>query len=82
MWSMAKVRVQLDLSQAEAAALDTLRVDCGLRSRAEAVKVALGVLEWVRIEASRDRKVFGVGQGFVSTLVIPGVTSQQEAIQK
>ena len=73
---MAKVRVQLDLSEAEAAALDTLRDECGLRSRADAVKAALAVLGWVETQASAGRKVVALHGSNVSWLVVPGVTDQ------
>jgi hypothetical protein len=77
-----KVRVQLDLNDHEAAALDLLRDECRLRSRADAVKVALGVLEWVRLETAQQRKVLGVGDGMVSALVIPGVTTRYGGAEK
>ena len=73
---MDKVRVQLDLTTAEASALDTLRDECGLRSRADAVKAALAVLRWVDLQATVGRKVVALDGSNVSWLVVPGVTDR------
>lgn len=72
--SVAKYRVQLDLSRGEVSALDALQKRCALRSRADAVRAALAVLEWVHQESSRGRSVVAVGGDSVSCLVVPGVT--------
>lgn len=72
----AKVRVQLDLSTDEVRALDTLRSDCGLRSRADAVRTALAVLEWIQREARRGNSVVAVGDKDISHLVVPGLTTR------
>jgi hypothetical protein len=69
----SKKRVQLDLSMAETKALDGLRDACYLRSRADAVRTALAVLEWVRMEVEQGRRVVAVGDGQVSWLAVPGL---------
>lgn len=71
---MAKTRVQLDLEQEEAEALDAFRRRCGLRSRADAVRTALAIIAWVERESSLGRQVVAVGSEQVSHLVVPGVT--------
>lgn len=71
----ARVRVQLDLSVGEASALHDLQQRCALRSRADAVRTALAVLEWVRLESGRGRSVLAVSGDSVSCLVVPGVTT-------
>lgn len=71
----AKVRIQLDLRAHEARALDALRDRCELRSRAEAVRAALAVLEWVQGETQQGRRVLAVGEDRVSYLVVPGLTA-------
>lgn len=47
---MSRIRVQLDLDPREVEALDGLRDLCALRSRADAVRYALGIMEWVTKE--------------------------------
>lgn len=74
---MEKVRVQLDLSPAEARGLDRLKRMLGLRSRADAVRTALAVLEWAEGEAQSGRRVVGIGAQEVSYLTIPGMTPGQ-----
>ncbi|MFQ5528318.1 MAG: hypothetical protein ACE5GX_18940 [Thermoanaerobaculia bacterium] len=71
-----KIRVQLDLSAGEVKALDELRSACGLRSRADAVRTALAVLEWIQAEARRGHSVVAVGDEDISHLVVPGLTSR------
>jgi hypothetical protein len=68
-----RVRVQLDLASGEAAALDALRERLSLRSRADAVRVALGVIEWMSEQASAGRRVVAVGDRDIVHLVVPGV---------
>ena len=70
-----KVRVQLDLSPAEVRALDELREGCGLRSRADAVRTALSVIEWIQQEVRGGRNIHAVGRDDVSRLVVPGLTT-------
>lgn len=67
----ARVRVQLDLPPREVAALDALRDRLQLRSRADAVRTALGVLEWVQREAALGRRVLAVGKDDVVHLALP-----------
>jgi len=69
-----KVRVQLDLTLMETHALDRLRDNCGLRSRADAVRTALAILEWIYEEVQSGRKVLAIGNDSVVPLIIPGVT--------
>jgi hypothetical protein len=71
-----KVRVQLDLRRSEAQALDELREHCAGGSRADAVRTALAVMEWVREETSRGRRILAVGSDDVSALVVPGFTTR------
>jgi len=72
---VARVRVQLDLQPQEVQALDALRQRCGLRSRADAVRAALAVVEWVEREARDGRRVVAVGKDDVAHLVVPGLTT-------
>lgn len=69
-----KVRVQLDLDRQEVAKLDSLIADCRLRSRSDAVRTALAVIDWASSEARAGRKVVALGEDLVSELVMPGVT--------
>jgi hypothetical protein len=71
---MSNAQVQWDLTPTEAAALDDLRANCGLRSRADAVRTALTVLQRVRGESMLDRNVVSLGHEGVSDLVVPGIT--------
>ena len=71
----AKIRVQLDLSVSEVEALDSLRAVCSLRSRAEAVRTALAVLEWVQTEAQSGQKILSVGNDGILQFVVPGLTT-------
>jgi hypothetical protein len=69
-----KIRVQLDLLPHEAEALDRLRDQCNLRSRADAVRTALAVLEWAQKEARKGRRILSIGDDEVVPLMIPGLT--------
>jgi hypothetical protein len=69
-----QVRVQLDMSNEEAAGLDSLKEACGLRSRSDAVRTALAVIEWVSREADSGRRIVALGGDVVSEFVMPGVT--------
>jgi hypothetical protein len=71
---VARVRVQLDLAPLEVAALDGLRDSCNLRSRADAVRYALGIMEWVAREASNGSQVVSISKQSVLPLVVPGIT--------
>lgn len=71
---ISKVRVQLDLTPHAASALDALKDRCNLRSRADAVRTALAVVEWIDAEAAKGRQVVAVGPDAVSYLAIPGLT--------
>lgn len=74
-----KVRVQLDLYQYEVQALDALRDSCGLRSRAEAVRTSLAIIEWVQQQVQQGRKIMAVGDDDVAQLVVPGLTTSFRA---
>lgn len=78
-FSMSKIRVQLDLTTHQANALDRLRDQCDLRSRAEAVKTALAVLAWVRSESDQGRRVVALDGKNVSWLVMPGITDAAQS---
>lgn len=69
----AKVRIQLDLPRREAQALDGLRDRLAVRSRADVVRTALAVMEWMESETARGRRVVAVGDDTVSYLALPGV---------
>ena len=69
-----KIRIQLDLTPHAANALDALKDRFNLRSRAEAVRTALAVVEWMDSETSRGRQIVAVGPNDVSYLAIPGLT--------
>lgn len=69
-----RIRVQLDLYQHEVQALDRLRDRCGLRSRADAVRTALAIIEWVQNETRNGRRILSVGEDDVVPLTIPGLT--------
>lgn len=71
---MARIRVQLDLDPKEVEALDGLRDLCALRSRADAVRYALGIMEWVAREQARGSQVLSISKDSASPLVIPGLT--------
>jgi hypothetical protein len=71
---VVKTRVQLDLDPKEAQALDDLRDRCSLRSRADAVRTALAVVEWIQMETARGGRVFAISNDQVRSLVIPGLT--------
>ncbi len=71
---MSRIRVQLDLDPKEVEALDGLRDRCSLRSRADAVRYALGIMEWVAKEQSRGSQVLSISKETVSPLVVPGLT--------
>lgn len=68
-----KVRIQLDLPAHEAQALDELRDSLAVRSRAEVVRTALAVMEWMNAETARGRRVLAVGDDSVSYLVVAGL---------
>lgn len=70
-----KLRVQLNMSTHEVKALDALRDRCGLRSRADAVRTALAIVEWVEQNARSDKKILAVGGDDITQLVIPGLTN-------
>ena len=70
------MRIQLDLRRREAEALDDLREHCASRSRADAVRTALAVVQWVREETSRGRRILAVGSDDVSYLAVPGLTTR------
>ncbi len=69
--------MQLDLLPEEIASLDDLTQRFGLRSRADAVRTALGVLEWIKTETGTGRQVVAVGDNFVSRLMIPGLNKKE-----
>jgi hypothetical protein len=71
-----KVRIQLDLRTDEANALDELREHCAVASRADAVRTALAVVEWIRDEISQGKRIFAVGRNDVSALMVPGLTTR------
>jgi hypothetical protein len=77
-----KVRVQLDLRNEEARSLDELRRYCAGGSRADAVRTALAVVEWVREEISQGRRILALGREDVSYLVVPGLTNRTSAKEK
>lgn len=70
-----KLRVQLDMHPHEVQALDALRDRCSLRSRADAVRTALAIVEWVEQNARSDKKILAVGGDDITQLVIPGLTN-------
>lgn len=70
---MNRIRVQLDLNVAEVEALDGLRDQCALRSRADAVRYALGIMEWVAKQNAHGNQVLAVGKESLSSLTIPGL---------
>ena len=53
-----KFRVQLDLYSYEVEALDDIRNKCGLRSRADTIRTALSVMEWVTNEVQKGKHIF------------------------
>lgn len=71
---MSRIRVQLDLDPLEVEALDNLRDRFALRSRADAVRFALGIMEWVAREQDRGNQVLAFGNGTISPLRVPGLT--------
>lgn len=71
-----KIRVQLDMQANEILALDNLRDKLNLRSRADAVRTGLAILEWAEQETRRGHQVVAIGDEEVSRLVIPGLTTK------
>jgi len=73
----SRVRVQLDLAADEARGLDELRERYSLRSRADAVRLALGILEWLAEQSESGRRIIAVGRRDVVHLAVPGVTNRR-----
>lgn len=73
-----KIRVQLDLYPHEARALDRLRDQCKLYSRADAVRTALAVFEWIQLETQKGRKVMAIGEHDAVPLLLTGITLLNE----
>ncbi len=71
---MSKIRVQLDLREKEVRALDLLKDRCDLKSRADAVRVSLGILEWVAQQSAAGNQIVSVGANSVAPLIILGLT--------
>ncbi len=71
---MPKIRVQLDLREREVRALDFLRDRCELKSRADAVRMSLGILEWVAQQSAVGNQIVSVGANSKAPLVIVGLT--------
>ena len=71
-----KTRVQLDLYKQEVQVLDRLRDNLELNSRADAVRVALGILEWMESEIQEGRKIFSIGDEEIVPLIIPNLTNR------
>ena len=74
-----KIRIQLDLHQHEAQALDKLRDSFHLRSRADTVRTALAIIEWIQKETQNGRRIFAIGEDDVVPLMIPGLTIPTES---
>lgn len=72
---LSNVRVQLDMSAEEAESLDSLRETCGLRSRSDAVRAALAVIDWVHRESRSGRKVVSFDGDVMTEFVMPGITT-------
>ena len=68
-----KQRVQLDLAPEQVVSLDALRERFALRSRADAVRAALAIVEWVDAETTQGRRVVAVGPESVSWFAMPGL---------
>jgi hypothetical protein len=68
-----RVRVQFDLASEEVGALDDLKARCGLRSRADAVRLSLATLEWMADQTTVGRQVVAVGERDVVHLAVPGL---------
>jgi hypothetical protein len=75
--SKPKVRVQLDLPPHEAVALDAIRDRFDLKSRADAVRTALAVVDWMQGQVAQGRTVLAIGNEDVSYLTLRGLTTQQ-----
>lgn len=76
-----RVRVQLDLASEEVQALDDLKARCGLRSRADAVRLSLAMLEWMAEQTTIGRQVVAVGERDVVHLAVPGLRRQSNRQQ-
>lgn len=70
-----KIRVQLDFREDEVLVLDALRDRCLLKSRAAAVRVALGLMEWVAVESDSGKQIVAVDGKAVHPLLVPGLTT-------
>ncbi len=77
-----RVRVQLDLAVEEVEALDDLKARCGLRSRADAVRLSLAMLEWMREQTTVGRRVVAVGERDVVYLAVPGMRPERGGQQR
>ena len=74
-----KVRVQLDLPAHEAEALDAIRDRFDLKSRADAVRTALAIVDWVQGQVAQGRRVVAIGDTDVSYLALRGLTTPQRS---
>lgn len=72
---MTKIRVQLDLCEAELKSLDFLRDRCALKSRADTVRLALGLVEWVAQQTDEGNQIISVGKLPLAPLSVPGLTN-------
>jgi hypothetical protein len=71
---MSKIRVQLDFRPDEVGSLDALRDRCALRSRADAVRLALGLMEWVAQQTDQGNQIVSIGAQPLAPLTVPGLT--------
>ena len=72
---MNKIRVQLDMQHDEVRSLDFLKTRCALTSRADAVRLALGLVEWVALQADEGNRIYAIGARQPLALDVPGLTS-------
>lgn len=72
---MSKIRVQLDLRESEVRSLDLLRDRCALRSRADTIRLALGLVEWIAQQIDEGNQIVSVGKRPLAPLTIPGLTT-------
>lgn len=74
-----KTRVQLDFTYDALTQLDQLRDDTNASSRADVVRFALRVLQWVLSELSRGGKIMVERNGQTQQIVFPFLPSPTKA---
>ena len=67
----------MDLLASEASELDNLKARFGLRSRTDAIRIALAITEWVHSETESGKQILAINEHSLSHLAVPELTSRQ-----